>query len=146
MKNIRILLLLLCAAFSSTAQPVVSTKINKGYNPYYSAIDSVAYNGHDTMYAAISGTRNSVGFNFLVHPYIGPTDSFYVKVYANKTGSNTSRWTLLTTLNAGYTDTLLDYNILSAAGNPYTNYMCVFGSTNLLPGAFASWKTYCLIR
>jgi hypothetical protein len=135
-------LMMINPCMSANAQPLVSTKISKGYNPYYSALDTIAQTGHDTMYAAISGTKNSVGFGFNVTPVTGSTDTFLVKIYANKLGTNVGPWYLVTTLTGSYTNTLLDYNF---TGNPYTNYMCVLSSVNVA-ACTASWRTYCLIR
>jgi len=140
--------LLLCALVcftASFAQPLVSARISKGYNPYYSATDTIANTAKDTMYASISGTRHSVGFGINVAPVTGSADSFIVRIYGNKLINKSGPWTLLATLNAGYVDTLLDYNVNSGNGNPYTNYMLVLSSTNIV-GCSASWQTWCLIR
>ena len=143
--RIFMLLAFMGIATGAAAQPVVSPTIVNGYNPYYSRPDTITNTQADTIYAEISGTKASVGFNFVLNKIAGRLDSFTVAIYANKLLSASGPWAHLTTLTSTNASGLLDYTINSGVGNPFTNFMFVFSSNNLVSSQ-ASWQAYCLIR
>ena len=151
MKKVLILLCFaVCLGGSAIAQPVVSARITKGFNPFYSLLqhgDSIAYNGHDTMRAHISGTKQRIGFEFVMNKYAGTTDTFTLNLYANKQNTdNPLAWDLLgsktITGSSGYA--MYDTTI---AGNPWTNYMWTFSGGNVTTtAAAASLQTFMWIE
>lgn len=114
---------------------VTSNKITKGTNPYYSSLDTVSNTGSDTVFMTLSGDVNfNLGFD--VKLISGRCDSFTWTVWANnmtpglQTGACLSIGTY--TMPGNYSNYSY-WESFWGQGNPFTNYMIVFNSTNVVP-------------